>query len=153
MELTVQIIGENLEQVRFGEAGKPETEEDRSRLFLGIQKGQDVVDTVPVTAPEATFTARFEVAELPEGGTNFLGPYAHGKRTERFCYLCWLSEERDGSRRTFSRIKLHLTFLPWERVAAAAIAGTPLVLRFSLVGKGGKPVCASVRQDDIQWED
>ena len=149
MELMVRIIGEDLADVDFGERGAGE---GRSRLFLGIQKGQEVVDTVPVTAGRATFTALFPVSPLPDGGTNFLGPYAHGTRTARFCYLCWLAESEDGKKSMFARIKLHLSPLRWARVEAAARAGTPIVMRLSLLGKRGGPVCASVPDDVIHWE-
>jgi hypothetical protein len=149
MELTVRIVGEDLARVDFGERG---TGEGRSHLFLGIQKGQEVVDVVPVTSESATFTATFAVSPLPDGGTNFLGPYAHGTRTERFCYLSWMAEDEDGRMTMFSRIKLHLSPLRWARVEAAAQAGTPIMMRFSLVGKRGGPVMASVPSDAIRWE-
>lgn len=149
MELMVRIVGEDLADIDFGERGAAE---GRSRLFLGIQKGQEVVDTVPVTAGNATFTALFSVSPLPAGETNFLGPYSHGTRTARFCYLCWLAEGEDDKMSMFSRIKLHLSPLRWVRVEAAARAGTPITMRFSLLGKRGGPVCASIPEDAINWE-
>lgn len=149
MELTIRIIGENLADVDFGERGAGDK---RSRLFLGIQKGQEAIDMAPATDESATFTATFTVSPLPDGGTNFLGPYAHGTRTERFCYLSWIAEGEDGMLGMFSRIKLHLSPLRWARVEAAARAGTPIVMRFSLIGKRGGPAVASVPNDAIQWE-
>jgi len=149
MELTIRIIGEDLADIDFGERGAGER---RSRLFLGIQKGQETIDPVPVTDGTATFTARFSVSPLPDGGTNFLGPYAHGPRTERFCYLTWIEEAPGGMPHLFSRIKLHLSPLRWERVEAAARTGTPIVMRLSLLGKRGGPAVASVPHDAIQWE-
>ncbi len=145
----VRIVGEDLADIDFGERSAGE---GRSRLFLGIQKGQEAVDTVPATVGSATFTAHFSVSPLPDGGTNFLGPYAHGSRTARFCYLCWLAEDEDGKKSMFSRIKLHLSPLRWARVEAAARAGTPLVMRLSLLGKKGGPVFASIPNDAIHWE-
>ena len=149
MELTVRIVGEDLAVVDFGECGAGEA---RTRLFLAIQKGEEVVDVVPVTAESANFTASFRVSPMPDGGTNFLGPYAHGTRTARFCYLCWLAEGPDGAMSIFSRIKLHLSPLRWARVEAAASAGTPIEMRFSLLGKNGRPVSASIPEDAIHWE-
>jgi len=149
MELTVSVVGEDLADIDFGERSAGA---GRARLFLGIQKGQEVVDTVPVTAGAATFTALFSVSPLPNGGTNFFGPYAHGTRNARFCYLCWMAEDETGEQRMFSRVKLPLSPLRWERVEAAARAGTPIVMRLSLRGKGGKPVYASVPNDAIHWE-
>ena len=145
----IRIVGDDLADVDFGERSAGE---GRSRFFVGIQKGQEVVDTIPATASSATFTALFSVSPLPEGGTNFLGPYAHGTRTARFCYLCWLAEDEDGTKSMFARIKLHLSPLRWERVETAARAGTPIVLRFSLLGKRGGPICASIPNDAIDWE-
>ena len=149
MELIVRIVGEDMAEIDFGERNAGE---GRPRLFLGIQKGQEVIDIVPVTAGSATFTARFPVSPLPAGGTNFLGPYSHGTRAARFCYLSWLIEGQDGEMSMFSRIKLHLSLLQWARVEAASRAGTPLVIRFSLRGKDGGPVCASVLDDAVRWE-
>ncbi|MES2461700.1 MAG: DUF5990 family protein [Armatimonadota bacterium] len=149
MELVVQIIGEDLPAINFGDRG---TSENLSRLFIGIQKGNDVVDLVPVTAERAAFTSVFSVSPLPNGRTNFLGPYAHGTRTARFCYLSWLMEGEHGGMSVFSRIKLHLSPLPWARVEAAARAETPIGMRFSLLGKKGGPICASVPEEAIDWE-
>jgi hypothetical protein len=149
MELTVQIVGEDLARVDFGERGAGL---GRSHLFLGIQKGQEVIDLVPVTEASATFTAQFDISPLPGGGTNFLGPYAHGTRTARFCYLSWLAEDEGGNKSMFSRIKIHLSLLRWARVEAAAKAGKPIVARFSLLGKRGGPICASIPDDAIHWD-
>ena len=148
MELTVRIVGEDLDSIDFGQRS---AESGRSRLFLGIQKGQEVIDMVPVTAGSAAFTATFQVSPLPDGGTNFLGPYAHGTRTARFCYLSWLTEDENGHKDMFSRVKLHLCPLKWARVEAAARAGTPIEMRLSLLGKTGGPVCASAPEDAIRW--
>jgi len=60
MELTVRIVGEDLADIDFGERSR---RDGRSRLFLGIQKGQDVVDTVPVTVGTAT-SRRFSWSRL-----------------------------------------------------------------------------------------
>lgn len=149
MELTIRIIGEDLDKVDFGQYS---TSAGQARFLLGIQKGQEVIDAVEADAGTATFTALFTVSPLPEGATNFLGPYAHGTRTARFCYLCWRAEHPNGTVNPFARVKLHLSPLRWERVEAAVQAGTPITMRLSLVGKGGKPVCASVPNESIHWE-
>jgi len=149
MELTVQIVGVDLAHVDFGERCEGS---GRSRFFLGIQKGEEVMDLVPVTDASATFTARFDVSPLPGGGTNFLGPYAHGTRAARFCYLCWVSQDDAGNMNMFSRIKLHLSSLGWARVEASAHAGKPVVMRFSLLGRRGGPICASVPEDAVRWD-
>lgn len=147
MELQIKIVGENVAKVDFG---------TRSCILLGIQKGEEIIDTVEVVAGKspdrATFTAVFAVSPLPDGGTNFLGPYAHGSRAARFCYLCWLEEDKNGTTSRFGRVKLPLSSLRWERVEAAARAETPLVMRFSLAGKNGGPVFASLPVEAIQWE-
>lgn len=53
MNLTIRVVGGDLADLDFGERS---TGEGRARLFLGIQKGQEVVDTVPMTAGAATFS-------------------------------------------------------------------------------------------------
>ena len=106
MELRLDIVGERLTDIDFGAR-------DPARVFLGIQKGEEVVDLVPVTADSATFTAQLRVSPLPDGAPNFLGPYAHGPRTARFCYLSWLYDEEDGRMSQFGRTKLPLISLTW----------------------------------------
>jgi hypothetical protein len=149
MELTLRIIAEDLAAIDFGAYS---SQEDQSGIFLGIQKDQEVVDTVPVAAGTATFTALLRVSPLSGGGTNCLGPYAHGTREARFCYLSWLSEGGMSHVSSFGRVKVHLSSLRWEKVEAAVQAEKTIVMRFSLLGKGGKPVFASVPSDAIQWE-
>lgn len=150
MELTMRIVGEDLADIDFGEYSAAE---GLSRFFVGIQRGKEVVDVVPVSAGVAVFTAHFSVSPLPDGRTNFLGPYAHGTREARFCYLSWIAEDEVGWKSTFGRVKLHLSPLKWAQVEEAARAGTPIVMRLSLRGKGGKPVFASVPNDAIRWEE
>ena len=148
-ELTLRIIAEDLADIDFGERGAGD---GRSRIYLGIQKGQEVVDTIPITDGTATFTAVLRASSLPDGKTNFLGPYAHGTRDARFCYLSWLIEDETGEGNQFGRVKLHLSPLRWEPVEAAINADKPFTMRVSLRGKNNKPVCASVPNDAIQWE-
>ncbi len=129
MEFTLKIIAEDLAEIDFSGYG--------GSARLGIQRGKEVVDVVPASIGRAEFTATFRVEQTATGEPNFLGPYAHGTKDARFCYLCWLG----GMNVSFGRVKVHLSGLTWEQVSARK----PMALRFSLLGKGGKPVFASLR--------
>lgn len=133
-EFTLRIVAEDLDKIDFSSYG--------SRIRLAIQKGKEVEYAVPISAGTAQFEARFRVQPSGEA-VNFLGPYAQGPRDGRFVYLVWLSES--GS---FGRIKLHLSSLRWEQIEA----GKPIAMRLSLLGKGGKPVFATVKNARVSWE-
>ncbi len=128
MEVLVNVVAEGLDQVDFSKYG--------GSARLGIQRGTEVEQVVPAEGESVTFSASFRVESLPDGTTNFLGPYAQGPRDERFVYLCW--SEPSGNR--FGRVKLKLGKVPFEDLRDRA----ELVLRVSLVGKGGGPLFASV---------
>jgi len=62
---------------RFHDRGDPKQPGlVREPVYLGIQRGREVVDPVPADRPEATFKAEFRIGRRPGGAPNFLGPYA-----------------------------------------------------------------------------
>src|SRR5215218_8545518 len=105
---------------------------------VGVQRGRETVDARDLTmvrddAEPVVFT--FEVTST---GSDFRGPYVHGRPGERFLYLVWEREEQ-----TFRRAKLMLTA---DLAAQEALTGI-----LSLRGADGSPVCASVRPPAITW--
>lgn len=121
-------------------------------VLVGLQRGEAVVDAVPGYHDGITFDVDFRVAPLPEGRTNFLGPYAKGGRADRFHYLSWVTRDAAGGLSMFQRLKVPLSQLPWETVHAAVAAGLPLTVRIDLTDKRGRPRAGSARAEGVWWE-
>src|SRR6185436_5301064 len=106
-----------------------------------IQYGNEVIEAVPANRKRVVFKPGFRVAPLPDGKTNFLGPFAKGTQSERFFYLTWVEKREDGHLIMFRRAKIHLSQLPWAEVEKAIHAGKPLSVTLSLTDKRGGPRC------------
>src|SRR5690242_17748361 len=102
MELTIQVICENLPGIEF-----TDTQSASSRSYkpvhLGIQKGEAVIEAVPANRKRVVVEPVFRVAPLPGGKTNFLGPYAKGTPSARFFYLSWVIKSEGGDLLRFRR--------------------------------------------------
>ena len=83
--LRVRVIGTDLPGTRHGEGGSA----NREPVYVGIQRGKDVIDAVPADQTRVAFDAEFEIGAQSDGRVNFLGPYAQGDRHDRFFYLSW----------------------------------------------------------------
>jgi len=106
-------------------------------LTIGLQRGDDLIDPVLVGANSVLVVEpTFRVAQLPDGTPNFLGPFAHGPRLERFVYFVW---RRGGA--PLGRSKIPLTSITWDQVTSAASPE----LRVRLVDARGGPRFATVR--------
>jgi hypothetical protein len=151
MELKIKVICEDLPGTTFVDpsGNEPTTYEP---VYLGIQCGSEVVEAVPASRKRAVFEPTFRVASLPDGKTNFLGPYAKGTPTQRFFYLSWVVKGEDGKLTMFRRAKIHLSHLPWSQVEEAIGAGRPLTVTLSLTDKVGGPRCGSLRGDQVGWQ-
>ena len=148
MELTIKVICNDLPGTEFDDDTKGL---HYRNVHLGIQHGEDVIDTVPGDSKEAEFAPVFKVAELTGGAANFLGPYAKGKKEERFFYLSW-GELKGGHFFMFRRAKIHLSHLTWTQVEKALKTNSALTVRLSLTDKCGWPLCASVKAPYVKWE-
>jgi hypothetical protein len=145
MEITIRVICNDLP----GNASiKPQAGQ---RIYLGIQKGDAVIDAVPASQKQAVFEPVFRVAQLPGGKTNFLGPFAKGTPQERFFYLSWVSKSADGSLKMFGRAKVHLSHLKWSLVEQAMRSGKGLAVELSMTDKKGGPVCGSQVSYAARW--
>ena len=151
MEITIRVICNDL-------PGKASVNRQASpsltgrRVYLGIQKGEAVIEAVPASRQQAIFAPVFRVARLPGGRTNFLGPFAKGTPQERFFYLSWVAKSDDGSLKMFRRAKVHLSHLKWAMVEQAIGSGQGLSVELSMTDQKGEPVCGSQVSHAARWQ-
>jgi hypothetical protein len=139
-EVTIEITCTNPPEATW--AGTPGT------LCLGIQKGNEVQELTPVNRKRLVFSPTLRVRRHTDGSANFLGPFAHGPRTERFIYLNWVVLNDGVFSAAPGRIKVHLSQIPSSHIDAAVRAGKPIKLTFPISKSDGKLVFASVRVAD-----
>jgi hypothetical protein len=119
-----------------------------TEVFVGLQVGQDVVQTVEADVARAVFEADATLA----GGV-VRGPAIHGGSRERFLYLSWGGREGPARKMAmFRRAKLQLDVVDAKLLAQVA-ADPQLVLEgeLGLTDAKGMPRCASVRPPLITW--
>lgn len=138
----LRIVGRDLPGLRFG---------DRDPVYLGVQREKEVVGLVPGDAAEAVFRISVDVVVLDEGALDFRGPFAHGKRGERFIYLSWGQLQPGGRFEMFRRAKLHLSVLDEKALAQALGTGCTIEATLGLTDSCGGPLCASIRPPKIEW--
>ena len=142
-EITIEVICTRLPGAQW---------QGRSTLHLGIQKEESVLESAPANLERIVFRPTFRVRRLADDSANFLGPFAHGPRAERFIYLNWsiiagnVVTERPG------RIKLHLNHITSTQVEKAVARRKPIKVTLALTNAKGNPVFASVRADAAKWE-
>lgn len=95
-----------------------------------------------------TFEADLDVV-VTAAGVDYRGLWVQGRRGDRFLYLCWGQDEREGFVMA-RRAKLMLGVLDPAEMASAG-EGAVLEGRLSLVDPRGGPVCAAVRPPAIRW--
>jgi Family of unknown function (DUF5990) len=135
-ELAIEVICRHLPGICFG---------DYDPVYLGIQKGNEVIEAVPGNREQVIFRPAFRIARQPDGAPNFLGPFAKGTSQERFFYLSWGVMHDDGHFEMFRRAKIHLSHLTWEQVATALSNNEPLKVAIDMTGHKGDPICGSIR--------
>lgn len=121
-------------------------------LHLGIQRDQTIIETASADSKRIVFKPTFRVRRNADGSANFLGPFAHGPKAERFVYLNWVTMSGETLTGMVGRIKLHLNHLKWAAVEEAARVEKPIRVRLALTNAKGLPVMASVRPNVAQWE-
>lgn len=146
MELKIKVICEDLPGTKFLDKSVA-----REHIYVGIQRGGEVVEAVPANRKRIVFEPEFRVSPLPDGKTNFLGPYAKGTPTERFFYLSWVIKGEEGTLTMFGRAKIHLSHIRWSQIEEAMRSGKPLSVTVSLTDKRGEPRCGSIRGEDVRW--
>jgi hypothetical protein len=152
MELKIRVICENLPSTQLLDTVSGQSVV-REHIHIGIQRGNEVIEAVPTNRKRVMFEPGFRVSPMLEGKTNFLGPYAKGRPTQRFFYLSWVVKDKEGNLTMFGRAKIHLSHLSWSQVEAAVRSGRGLSVAVSLTDKGGRPRCGSIRGDDLRWQE
>jgi uncharacterized protein DUF5990 len=142
-ELTIEVICTELPGIRFA---------DYEPVYLGIQKGADVIEAVPGDTKRVVFKPVFRIGEQADGSPNFLGPFAQGTPQQRFFYLSWGVMHKNQRFEMFRRAKIHLSHLRWQDIRKAMSREAPLRVTLKLTGTKGDPVCASVRSPNIEWK-
>jgi hypothetical protein len=116
-------------------------------VHVGVQVGREAVGLVPAdtAAPEWALEVRYD--------GDFRGPAVHGKKGDRFLYVCWVDRVGgiDGIDRGFRRGKLMLDRIDPAVVASAVEGGRTLVATVSLTDERGGPRCARYDPPAIAW--
>jgi hypothetical protein len=120
-------------------------------VHVGVQRGREPHDLVPGDAPTATWELELTTKDGPDGTIDVGGPFAQGRRGDRFLYLTWGDVGPGGHFSMFRRAKLHLADIDPALLAKAASGEAPLVARLALTDAKGLPVCARVRPPHITW--
>jgi hypothetical protein len=142
-EVTAEIICKSL----------PGTECDgRSGVHLGIQKDEELFEASPANLKSIVFRPVLRARRNADGSANFLGPFAHGPKTERFIYLVWAVVRGKVAVERFGRIKVHLNHIKWTDVEKAVARKKPFKVTLELTKDNGKLVYASVRPGVAKWE-
>jgi hypothetical protein len=116
-------------------------------VHVGVQVGREAVGLVPADtpAPEWALDVRYD--------GDFRGRAVHGKKGERFLYVCWVDRVGGigGIDRGFRRGKLMLDRIDPAVVASAVEGGRTLVATVSLTDEKGAPRCARYDPPAIAW--
>lgn len=149
--LRVRVIGTDLPGTCFRDPQDP-ARPVKDPVFLGIQRGREVIEQVPGDAKTATFTPEFRVEKKKDGTPNFLGPFAQGTADDRFFYLSWGVKDAQGAFHMFRRLKIRLGHLDTKRVQRACRSGEPITVKLRLTDAKGGPLCATPHPPNIEWE-
>jgi len=143
LQLTLEIICTDLPGLEY---------EGHLPLHLGIQEDDDIIETAPADRERIVFRPTLRVRKNADGSANFLGPFAHGPRQERFVYLNWVVIKDKKQAERIGRIKLHLNHIAYADAEKAATRDKTMKVRLQLTSEKAKPVFASIRRDRARWE-
>jgi len=119
-------------------------------LHLGIQRDEAISELASVDSKRIVFRPTFRARRNADGSVNFLGPFAHGPKVERFVYLIWTTTTVPTA--MVGRIKLHLNHIQWDAVERSKQCNKPIRAYLVLTNSKGGPVRASVHADVAKWE-
>ncbi|MCI3930284.1 DUF5990 family protein [Streptomyces sp. AN091965] len=136
-KLVLRVVGRELPGAECGEFRD---------VHVAVQRGREPEGPVRGDAPEAVWEFEVAMAPAPDGTPDFKGPYAQGKRGERFFYLTWGELPPGGDFAMFRRAKLFFADLPEDVLAAGAG-----VAELGLTDGAGMPLCAAVRPPRVTW--
>ena len=148
--LSIKVMCKELPGIRFLDSQDPAWP-CREPVYLGIQRGRDVVDQVPADRQRATFIAEFKVLRKADGSPHFLGPFAHGTPADRFFYLSWGFKKNADRFEMFRRLKIRLGHLGWQEIQESMTAGHPIRVTLRLTDAKGGPLCGTPPTSHITW--
>jgi len=120
-------------------------------VHVAVQRGREPFEPVPGDAPEASWELEVTTKPGHDGGIDIGGPFAQGRRGERFLYLTWGTLDDVHGFTMFRRAKLMLADVDPAVLARAAAGESTLVGRIGLTDGKGLPICARVRPPQITW--
>lgn len=123
-----------------------------SHLHLGIQRDKVMIEAATAESKRIVFKPTLRARRNADGSVNFLGPFAHGPKAQRFIYLVWATTDGNVPSAVAGRIKLHLNHIQWRAVQKAATGNKPIRVRLALTNAKGNLVMSSVRPDVAKWE-
>jgi hypothetical protein len=125
-----------------------EADRRHAPVHVGVQRGTAVVEQVPIDVDDPRWSFVVTTRATEDGELDFGGPYVHGRRGDRFCYLSWGT--MDGGFEMFRRAKLHFADCDAETLQDALRDGV-LSCRVQLSDRCGDPRCARVRPPAAEW--
>jgi Family of unknown function (DUF5990) len=143
LDITIEVVCSRLPGLQY---------EGRAPMHLGIQHDKEIIEAAPADRSRIVFRPAFRVRKHSDGSANFLGPFAHGPRDERFIYLNWVIVRNEVIVEQIGRIKLHLSEIEFKDVKRAVARKQPIKVALELTSEKNKPVFASVRADKAEWE-
>ena len=120
-------------------------------VYLGIQRGKEVIEEASADGARATFAPEFEVVRTAQGRPDFRGPYAQGPRGGRFFYLSWGVKPPGKPFAMFRRLKVGLSHLRWKDIEAFVSSGRPKTVTLKLTDAKGGPLCATPPAEYVDW--
>lgn len=141
--VTIELVCRDLPGTAAGQAGN---------LRLGIQRGREVTEDVPVDVEEIIFRFALEARLDPASHHPiFVGAHAQGTPAERFVYLCW--GQRDGTAfLTEMRTKIPLPALTWDEVRSASASSRVIRALLRLRKPAGQPITGTLKEQYMTWE-
>ena len=148
--LRVRVVARELPGASFCDPCTPGSAREE-HVFVGVQRGQQVIDEIRADARQAVFQLEFRIGEKKDGSPNFLGPFAQGPVDDRFFYISWGVGEKAGQTRMFRRLKIRLGHLPWAQIRRAIRDEKPIEVTLRLTDARGAPLCGSVPPTHVSW--
>ena len=144
----MRIVGTDLPGRSCAPSDAPER---YGNVHVAVQRGREPFEPFPGDAPEAAWQFDLTTRPGPDGGIDVGGPFAQGRRGERFMYLTWGAVDGLGHFTMFRRAKLMLGDIDPEMLVAAIRDDGVLVASLSLTDQRGGARCARVRPPGISW--
>jgi hypothetical protein len=120
-------------------------------VHVGPQRRREPFELVRGDAPSATWDFELTTRLGSDGQIDVGGPFAQGRRGDRFVYLTWGTLDAEGTFTMFRRAKLHLADVDPDTLARAAAGEGRLVAHLGLTDTCGLPICARVRPPNVTW--